>query len=169
MPRKSAVPAARRVSRSIAAKPDLSTVPDFSTVPEFYGMQAVGDCLVPLVEDGAQLVFSQTARPEPGDLVAVYLRPELARPGGVAAVVKRLAFSLPGFCTFPYTPNPGDNVVPVVICESLNPPCRHTISADKLQTVHKCVGIQKNGKIEPIAKPAAKPASQAAGGLAHAL
>ena len=34
-------------------------------------------------------------RPEPGDLVAVYLRPELPRPGGTAAVVKRLASSLP--------------------------------------------------------------------------
>jgi hypothetical protein len=59
-------------------------------------MQAIGDCLVPLVTNGADLVFSQTARPGPGDLVAVYFRPELARPGGVTAVVKRLAF---GVCT----------------------------------------------------------------------
>jgi hypothetical protein len=107
-------------------------------------------------------------RPEPGDLVAVYLRPELPRPGATAAVVKRLASSLPRFCTFPYEPNPGDELVPVVICESINPPRRYIISADKLQAVHKCVGIQKNGKIEPIAKPAAKPASQAAGSHADA-
>lgn len=130
--------------------PDLSTIPDFSTLPDRYAMQTVGDCLAPIIADGAELVFSQTERPKSGDFVAVYLRPELARPGHISCAVKRLVLGLPGFCTFPFTPHPDDTVAPVVICESINPRRQFTIDADKLQAVHKCVGIQRKGKIEPI-------------------
>lgn len=152
-----AIPAAkRRTSKPSKSTPDLSSVPDFSTIPELYAMKAVGQCLSPVIEDGAELVFSQTARPQAGDFVAVYLRPELVAPDQAAAVVKRLFLSIPSFCSFPYTANPGDDAVPVVACESLNPPRRYMVAADKLQAVHKCVGIQRNGKVEPISNSAPK-------------
>jgi hypothetical protein len=67
-----------------------------------------------------------------GDLIALYLRSDLIRPGEMPVIVKRLVSRIPHFCTFPYTPKRGDDCVPVVTCASTNPRQRIHISAAKL-------------------------------------
>jgi hypothetical protein len=141
---KSLAPAEQRASLVLNQTIDLLTFPD----P--YAMEAIGNCLSPFVEDGARLVFSTTAPPMVGDLVALYLRSDLVRPGEMPVIVKRLVSRIPHFCKLPYTPKRGDDCVPVLTCASTNPRQRIHISAAKLMAVHKCIGVLEDGGILPI-------------------
>jgi len=95
MPRKTPSPAEQRASLIFNQTIDLSTFPD----P--YAMEAIGNCLSPFVEDGARLVFSTTAPPVVGDLIALYLRSDLIRPGEMPVIVKRLVSRIPHFWHVP--------------------------------------------------------------------
>ena len=116
---------------------------DLSTFPETYWMEAVGDCLLPMVKDGTNLLFSQSAKPVAGDLVALFLRPEFKAPGVMPALVKRLVSNIAHFCEFPYTPRSDDDCAPIVICESTSPLRRYYVPAERLMAVHKCIAVEE--------------------------
>ena len=111
-------------------------------VPEIYASVCRGDCLSPMFEDGACLVFSKTTAPEPGDFVGFWLHPDAVHDDELPRRVKRLVSGLPegsGF-TLPYHVRPGDEVEPLIILEQLNPPKRYFVKASHVLAIHKVIG-----------------------------
>jgi hypothetical protein len=75
------------------------------------------------------------------DLVAIYLRPELVEPGQLGIVVKRLALNVAPYVKFPHREHPDSNVAAVVIFEQDNPPRQYAVRADRILTIHRCIGV----------------------------
>ena len=109
-------------------------------VPNVYASICKGDCLSPIFEDGACLVFSKEQRPEPGDFVGFWLHPDAIAPGEHPRRVKRLVMGLPNHLSLPYSVQPGDEVEPVIIVEQLNPPKTYQVRASRMLAMHRVVG-----------------------------
>ena len=107
-------------------------------LPERYALRATGKCLAPVFADGDLLPFSKTEPVRPGDFCALFMRPELVRPGAPQAFLKRM-FMAPGV-SLPYNPHPDSDVVPIVIVEQLSPPRQMETDCAKLLAIHKCLG-----------------------------
>ena len=61
---------------------------------------------------------------------------------GSNAWLKRLTLNLFPGMKYPWKPSPTSNVVPVILCEQLNPPQHYQISVEDVIGVHKVIGIQ---------------------------
>lgn len=70
-------------------------------LPELYAMICEGSCMEPEFANGDVLLFNKDEPFSSGDLVALYLRPELVRPGQCQAAVKRLVLAPPADVKFP--------------------------------------------------------------------
>ena len=62
-------------------------------LPPRYIMICRGDCMAPVANDGDHLGFERDEPVERGDLVALFLRPELVAPGKPQVWVKRLVLA----------------------------------------------------------------------------
>jgi hypothetical protein len=109
-------------------------------LPEHYAMDCEGTCLEPMVMDGTKLLFSRDERYMPGDLVALYFRPEIVKPGEHQVLVKKLVLGVPHRFWKDPSCNAGSNIKPVVIVEMLNPRKMIYINPDALLGIHKCLG-----------------------------
>ena len=101
------VPKKRILSRAVAlpqplAEPEPGLILEPSQLPDRYGMIVKGVCLEPEIADGSCLLFDKTASYKPGDLVILWRRPELVKPGQPQSIVKRLYMAPPPWVKFPY-------------------------------------------------------------------
>lgn len=130
-------------ARSAATDPTRmhDIVSDMSTVPEEYAMIGSGKCMEPLVPDGTLLVFDKREKPQRGDLVILWFKPQHIPAGQCQRMFKRLVMG-PGPFSLPI----GDNsqVEPVVIVEMLNPPRQLRVRGSHLLAMHKAVGVAKS-------------------------
>jgi hypothetical protein len=111
-------------------------------VPDVYASVCKGDCLSPVFEDGACLVFSKTDVPKSGDFVGFWLHPDAVGPGELPRRVKRLVSGLPEGTglSLPWVVRPGDEVEPLIILEQLNPPKQYYVRASRILAMHRVVG-----------------------------
>ena len=146
------MPQAKRktTTRHAPAEPAINHI-DPSQLPDVYGMRVAGDCMAPEIPDGSLLHFDKREPVKAGDTVIIYARPELVRPGGMQAQVKRLVLAIPDCVKFPFRQHPDSNVSPLIIAEMLNPPRQLMINCSDVLAVHKCMGPlsedQVTGKI----------------------
>jgi len=132
-----------------AAAPGLPATPTSinpDALPDGYGLVLVGDCMAPLLPDGATVICSRSASYEPGDLVVLWFRPELVKPGHEQCRLKRLVIGPPRSLKFPHRDTPESEALPVVVVEMLNPPGRMVIRCAHLLAIHKVLGAVPAGK-----------------------
>ena len=65
--------------KSKARKPAQAFL-DPATLPDEYAMRVVGDCLAPAIKEGDAVVVDKRLPYKAGDLVVIYMRPELVQP-----------------------------------------------------------------------------------------
>ena len=127
------------------AKRRQPTPPDFmddlSFLPDRYAMPVVGDCLAPVISDGAMLLFEKSAPYRVGDLVVLFRRREATPKGKFQAIVKRLVMAPPPWVTFPWRDHPESDVLALVLVEMLNPHQRVNMLCSDLLGIHKCLGV----------------------------
>ena len=97
--------------------------------PDLYILVVAGDCFLPDISDGDQLVLSPAEKPGRGDLVAIWHQDKNIQP-----MVKRLTLAVPEIRF-----HPDSEVMPVIICEQTNPQREFAIPMDKVSAVHKVV------------------------------
>ena len=62
--------------------------------------------MLPDIPDGAHCAFTTIGEPQPGDLVALWLKPEKVPAGEPPVRIKRLVTAIPPFVRFPYREHP---------------------------------------------------------------
>jgi hypothetical protein len=113
---------------------------DPAQVPDRYVLIVQGDCMAPLHRDGAAVLVDKGAPFEAGDLVVIYLKPELVKPGRCNAMLKRLV-SIPHWvASFPFSDHPESQVVAIAAVETLNPPRRLHYRCADILAIHRCAG-----------------------------
>lgn len=118
---------------------------DPSELPDRYAMICEGICLEPEIADGTKLLFDKNEPFTSGDLVVLFRRPELVRPGQHQGIVKRLVMAPPPWVTFPYKDHPKSEVRALVIAEQFNPRRQFAIPCEDLLGIHKCLGPVPEG------------------------
>lgn len=121
--------------------------------PDVYASICKGACLEPTFADGVCLVFSKLAPCQDGDFVGIWLRPDIPQADELPRRVKRLGMGLPHGFAFPFRPASGNELVPLVALEQLNPPRSFLIPATHIIAMHKVVGTaieQGNGMARMI-------------------
>jgi hypothetical protein len=109
-------------------------------VPETYASVCRGDCLDPIIKDGACLVFSKTDQPQAGDFVGFWLHPDAVADGELPRRVKRLYMGLPEGWTLPLAMHPESEAEPLLIFEQVNPPKLLQVRASRVLAMHKVIG-----------------------------
>jgi hypothetical protein len=91
-------------------------------------MVVQGNCLSPIIVDGAKLEFSSTERCLPGDFVAIYRHAAFVKPGEWQVIRQALVADLrKGDLAMP-------GIGPGVLAEMLNPPCWLALPLTKWKT-----------------------------------
>ena len=106
-----------------------------------YGLRVSGDCCAPYILDGGAVHVDQVETPRAGDFVVVFFT---ATHGGQPVMqgwVKRLAMNSAPNARWPHVLRDGENVAPVLMVETLNPPRRFMLDVSKVLAVHKVVDI----------------------------
>ena len=137
--------------KSRSRKP-AHTFLDPATLPDEYAMRVVGDCLSPAIKEGDAVVVDKRLPYNAGDLVVIYMRPELVRPGEMGIYVKRLVMNVAPYVKFPWREHPDSTALAVVIVEQDNPRRQYTITADRILAMHRCLGVA--GAEVRLVKPA---------------
>jgi hypothetical protein len=96
--------------------------------------------MAPAINEGDAVTMDKRLPFKAGDLVAIYLRPELVQPGQIGVGVKRLALNVAPYVKFPRREHPDSNVAAVVIFEQDNPPRQYAVRADRILAIHRCLG-----------------------------
>jgi hypothetical protein len=122
-----------------APLPTKFPIIDPDDLPDEYGMICVGDCMEPLIKDGAVLHFSKSLPYVEGDFVGLWLKPEAVSPGHPQCRVKRLVRTWPGL-KLPYKAGPMSNVMPLLMTEMFKPRKQFNVPVDMLLAVHLCLG-----------------------------
>lgn len=102
---------ANRKSTPPAAKAaPVSFIIDPAQAPDRYTLIVKGDCMAPVRLDGAAVVADKRAPYDSGDMVVIYIKPELVKPGRCNAMLKWLV-SIPSWATsFPFSDHPESEV-----------------------------------------------------------
>jgi hypothetical protein len=96
-----------------------------------------------MVQHGEQAIFTKLEKPKAGDLVVIWLRPGLVKPGEPPCMLKRLVMAPPSFVkAFPWTDHPASDVRALIIIEQLNPLQRFSIMCADIVALHRFVGTQ---------------------------
>jgi hypothetical protein len=125
---------------------------DPDRLPDEYAMALEGACMAPLLADGATVVCSRSESYEPGDLVALWFRPEFVAPGHHQVIVKRLLMAPPDFVKFPHRDSPGSEALPFVMLEMLNPRAHGWVECGRLLAIHKVIGTLPHGNTRRISR-----------------
>jgi hypothetical protein len=121
-----------------AGKRTFSIHPD--DLPELYAMIVEGDCMLPYIKSGEKLMFSRTEPYQRGDMVILFRRPELVKPGDHQALVKRLIVPPAPWAKFGVDRRADSNIDPMIVVEMFNPRRQMGIRVSDLQGIHKCLG-----------------------------
>ena len=130
-------------AKSAAARERLLIDP--ATLPDAYALTLQGDCLAPVIPDGASVGIDKHAKPKAGDIVCIWFRPEATAPDGLQCTLKKLVFNIADWVTFPYRDHPKSEVVPVLIVKQFNPERQYTIKCSNVLAVHKATGYTAKG------------------------
>lgn len=109
--------------------------------PRLFGLRVVGRCCEPHILDGGVIHVDVDAKPQAGDFVAIYFERVIAGQPTLRSWVKRLTCDIPSDMQFPHVPRAGDELVPVVIVEALNPPQQFAFDPRRVHAVLKVVEI----------------------------
>lgn len=133
----------------------MDTAPDFEgrelpfmhpdDMPDLYALRGYGDCMEPLISDGAIIVFDKREVPEAGDIVSIIFTREAAERWKLPGLVKRLAMALP---PIEMDENAAGNLIALVVVDQLNPPRRYCIRTTDVLAVHKFVGLAESNGVE---------------------
>lgn len=133
----------------------LFTATDVANLPPIYASICEGTCMLPLISDGAKVVFDRSAKCKPGDIVSVIAHPRIVKPGGHQSLVKRLLLGIPSWVDkLPYQMHPDSTVEPIVMLEQLNPGGTITIPLSDVLAIIRAVGtLHEDGRtIVPFPK-----------------
>ena len=120
---------------------------DPATLPDVYCSTCEGDCLEPLIPNGATIAFSKLEAPKQGDFVVVWKRPEIVEPGRHQAIVKRLVMGIPPWVkSFPLKEHPQSDVHALIVAEQMNPRRAFSIKCSDVIAVHKAIGYLAEGR-----------------------
>ena len=117
------------------------TFVDPARLPERYATVCVGACMAPKIPDGSYLAVSAVEPCKPGDLVVLYFRPELVKPGHPQGLIKRLVMAPPPWIKFPMREQPQSEVKAILLVEMDNPRQQLIVRCDQLLGIHKCLGV----------------------------
>ena len=134
-----------QAKRKATTKPSGKPAParefiDPATLPDIYCSTCEGDCLSPLIADGATIAFSKLEEARAGDFVSVWHRPGITN-GKHQAIVKRLVMNIPPWVKFPYKDHPKSDVLAILMAEQMNPRRTFTIKCSDVLAVHKAIGF----------------------------
>jgi hypothetical protein len=130
-------PSAAKVKRRLT--PPVRPLVDVDTFPDVYGMLLEGDCLEPLLPNGAQVVIQKSAVYAVGDIVCVWWKPEFVKPGMYQCWIKRLTMAIPPLVKFPYNDHPKSEVKALAMFEQLNPQRGYGVTCEHIHAIHKAV------------------------------
>lgn len=108
-------------------------------MPERYALTGVGNCLAPMIKDGALVVFDKSADIKAGDTVGLIFTRDFAARYGFPGCIKRLTLALP-----PAHLPPG--IAALIVVEQLNPPRQYTFASRDVLAVHKAIGFAERGE-----------------------
>lgn len=118
---------------------------DPADMPDLYALTAYGRCMEPLYTDGVLLVGDKHETAEPGDVVILHFRRDIAPHYGAPGWIKQLV---------QVEPDGG-----LITVEQINPPCRYVVPIDHVAAMHKCVGTAtRGGKGIALFRPSSKEA-----------
>ena len=129
--------AKRTTSAPAKSAVNKRTFIDPSTLPDAYALTLQGDCLAPVIPDGASVGIDKLVQPKAGDVVCIWFRPEATAPDGLQCTLKKLLLNIPSWVKFPHRDYPGSDVVPVLIVKQFNPERQYTIKCADILAVHK--------------------------------
>ena len=119
---------------------------DPNALPDEYCLCLDGDCLEPLIPDGAAIYLKKSEEFGAGDVVCIWFRAEFSPPGRHQAWLKRIRLNLPPWVKkFPYNEHPESDVKAIMMVEQLNPPMTYKVRCDQILTIHKAVGYSLAG------------------------
>jgi hypothetical protein len=112
--------------------------------PDVYCLSLDGDCLEPLIPNGAAVVLKKSEKIAVGDFITVWFRPGIIKEGH-SALLKRLTLNVPHWVKFPYRDHPQSDVKAIVMFEQLNPRQTYTVFCDQIHAIHKAIGYVPAG------------------------
>jgi hypothetical protein len=114
-------------------------------LPELYSVKIDGDCLEPLIPDGAAVMIKKPEAFGVGDVVCIWFRPEAIAAGYPQSWLKRITMNLPPWVKFPYRENPKSEVSALIMVEQVNPPIGYRIKCKDILAIHKATGYSPKG------------------------
>ncbi len=115
-------------------------VTNLDHLPNDYAMIVSGDSLEPHYREGEKLVFSRTERPEQGDTVIVWVRPEYVAQGSPQSFIMRMVLPPHPDAQYGVKPHPDSNGAFAVVFDLFKPNSDRACSLTKLLGIHKCIG-----------------------------
>lgn len=135
------LPAASRKRATRARSAPPARFVDPAALPPEYAIIAEGTCMLPMIPDGAHCAFTPIGEPRPGDLVALWFRPETVPAGEHQVRIKRLVHPVPRFVRLPCREHRESTLHPLVIVEMINPRRQFGIPAGHLLAIHRFLGL----------------------------
>jgi hypothetical protein len=132
---------------------------DVDALPDLYCLGLQGDCLEPMIPDGASVMIKKSEPYSVGDIVCIWWRPEFVKPGMHQGWLKRVRFAAPPWVKFPYKDHPKSDVQAIIVLEQINPPKTYAVPCKDILAIHKAVdygppavigGTVRSDKMVPI-------------------
>ena len=128
-------PKRSRTKRLSEAKPigtiPIKHMPEGTRPEDVYGLIVEGDCMNPVAKDGVTVVVDGSSHPGVGDLAVIWFKK-----GGFAC--KRIVIMPPlGMMKV----HPENEVVALLIVEEINPLRHYSVTVDKIDALHKVIGV----------------------------
>jgi hypothetical protein len=100
-------------------------------------------CMAPDYLDGSRIKISKTEPYEHGDIVAVWLRPDVVQAGSLPAMIKRIAMIPPLWVkAFPYKHHPKSDVLALLmLAQNDRPDQLLRVRCADVIAIHKVVGL----------------------------
>jgi hypothetical protein len=128
---------------TLKIQPPKSPLPaiDPVTLPEEYCLCLDGDCLQPMIPNGAAVHLRKSEKFSAGDVVCIWFRAEFSPLGRHQAWLKRVRLNVPSWVkNLPYNDHPESDVKAIMIVEQMNPPQCYSIPCDRILAIHKALG-----------------------------
>ena len=100
--------------------------------------------MLPDIPDGANCAFSTVEKPRPGDLVALWYRPEKVPAVRAAGAPQAPGDRDPPFVTFPYREHSDSTVYALLVVATTNPRRQFGVRCGDLLAVHKSIGCAES-------------------------
>jgi hypothetical protein len=136
----------RRTASKIQPQKSIPAAIDPTALPDEYCLSLAGDCLEPMIPDGAAIYLRKSETFGTGDVVCIWFRPEFVPPGENQAWLKSgMAQEDPTEPAavgerLPYKDHPESDLKAILVVEQSNPPRCYEVRCDRIRAIHKAVG-----------------------------